>query len=51
MHALTNLELRFIISELQGLVGGRLDNIYGAGERGPRFCLPPRAAGAPKVST
>ncbi|VVC03544.1 Uncharacterised protein [Candidatus Burarchaeum australiense] len=37
MHELTNLELRFIVGELQGLAGSRLDNIYGAGER--RFRL------------
>ncbi|MDO8339695.1 MAG: NFACT family protein [Candidatus Burarchaeum sp.] len=49
MHALTNLELRFIISELQGLVGGRLDNIYGAGERRLRLRFRTRTAGTEDV--
>ncbi|RLG19204.1 hypothetical protein DRN67_03355 [Candidatus Micrarchaeota archaeon] len=42
MHELTNLELKFIIKELQPLIGGRLDNIYGL--EGERFRLKMRKA-------
>jgi len=42
MHELTNLELHFIVQELQRLVGTHLEQVYGAGSE--RFRLKFRGA-------
>jgi len=47
MHELTNLELHFIVQELQRLVGTHLEQVYGAGDE--RFRLKFRGASGGEV--